>query len=184
MTVQEFIDIVGTQPWWVFIIAFAIPPALTKILGWIHGYDRGKETPWRHIYSILVYLVCLPGMFSAVLTGYTLFIVRENLLDTNLYIYFLPVISMIVALVFISQNTRFKDIPGFDKLSGLMTITAVVFILVLAISKTRIWLLFGGSIFLLGGLIIALLAFLQWGAYTLFRKNKEPQRTRPRFKLK
>ena len=73
----------------------------------------------------------------------------------------------------------FDDIPGFDRLSGLMVVIAITFVLVLAIEKTRIWLFFGGSITRLILLVAGLLALLKWGAYMLFRKKDEPKRDPP-----
>jgi hypothetical protein len=88
---------------------------------------------------------------------------------------------MVVTLVLVGKNVDFDDIPGFDRLSGLIAVIAVTFVFVLAIQKTRLWLFFGASIFVLGALIVGLLAFLQWGMYMLFRRSDEPKREPPAF---
>jgi hypothetical protein len=130
-----------------------------------------------------VYWACLPGVFVAVVVGYMLFFTSENLLDQSVLLYILPPVSMVATLVLIRKNVSFDDVPGFDRLSGLIAVIAVTFALVLAIHKTRLWLVFGGSIFLLVGSVIALIGVLQWGLYSLFRRSDEPKRERPSLNL-
>jgi hypothetical protein len=129
----------------------------------------------------LVYLVCVPGMFAAVITAYTLFFSGENLLDANLLVYFLPIASMVATLVLIRKNVSFDEIPGFDHLSGLMVMVGCSFAIALAIQKTRIWVFFGGSIEKLFFLAAGIFALLKWGTYMLFRRRDEPRQELPKF---
>ncbi|MNC99374.1 hypothetical protein D3C83_176470 [compost metagenome] len=55
------------------------------------------------------------------------------------------------------------------------------FAVALAIQKTRIWILFGGSIQGLFILAAGIFALIRWGAYTLFRSKEEPRRDLPSF---
>src|SRR5436309_5209613 len=126
--------------------ALSALPLFAWVVGWFHDRGRGGAGPWKYLYAVLVYLACVPGMFAGVLTAYTLFFSRENLLDTNPLVYFLPIVSMIVALVLIRQNISFDEVPGFDRLSGLMVMVGCSFAIALAIQKTKIWIFFGGSI--------------------------------------
>lgn len=118
------------------------------------------------------------------LTAYTLFFSRENLLDASLLAYFTPVVSMIVTLVFIRKSVSFDDIPGFDRLSGLMLMIGCSFAFALAIDKTRIWIWFGASIERLFLLALGMFALLRWGSYMLFRSHDEPKRKMPDVRLK
>ena len=93
--------------------------------------------------------------------GYALFFTSENLLDVNALVYILPVVSMGLTLALVGRNVRFERIPGFGRLGGLMLILGLTFGMVLALHKTRIWLVFGGS---MGNLLLALL-----GAFILFK---------------
>ena len=101
--------------------------------------------PWRRAYSALVYSACIPGTFSAVLVAYTLFFTKENLLDVSVAVYFAPIIQMVLSLMIMSRNVDFEEVPGFDKIWGLLGLLAVTFISVLFIQQTRIILLFHGS---------------------------------------
>jgi hypothetical protein len=173
VTARELIALAAGKQW-ILLACFCGPPVIALLLRLLHGGDRGRLSPWRYIYSLLVYLVCIPGMLSAVLTGYALFFVRENLLDVNLLVYALPIISMVVTLLVISRSIRFDDIPGFGRLSGLMVMIAMTFVIVLAISRTHIWLFFGGSMATLLLLTVGIFALLKWGAYMAFRRRDEP----------
>jgi hypothetical protein len=106
---------------------------------------------------------------------------RENLLDVNPLVYFLPIIPMIVTLVFIHKTVSFDDVPGFNRLSGLMVMVACSFAVALAIQKTKIWIFFGGSIERLFILAAGIFGLLKWGAYMVFRRRDEPKTERPKF---
>jgi len=179
MTIRELTELAGKQPW-LLVATFVALPLLAWTLGRIHGRGNGGGTPWKYIYSILVYLVCVPGMFAAILTAYALFFTRENLLDVNLLVYVLPLVSMIATLVFIRKNVSFDLIPGFDRLSGLMMMIGCSFAIALAIQKTNIWVVFGGTIEKLFLLAAGVFALLKWGTYMLFRGRDEPKTERPK----
>lgn len=180
MTARELIDLAGRQP--LLMAAFFLAPPLAAALArWTHGPGLGGAPPWRYLYALLVYLACVPGIGAAVLTGYTLFFTRENLLDKDLLVYVVPIVSMVVTLVLIRKNVSFDDVPGFDRLSGLMTLIGITFVILLAIRKTFIGIFFGASIttlFVLGAFLFAL---LKWGAYAVFRGSEEPRRRPPGF---
>lgn len=183
MTVRELVFLLDDNPW-LMIFYFIGLPVVSWIIGIVHGENKGTNPPWKYFYSVLVYLACIPGIFSAVITGYTIFFTRENLLDANVLVHIVPIVSMTVSLILIRKNISFDDIPGFDRLSGLMTMIAVTFIVVLAIYKTRFWVVFGGSIFVLAAVAIGLFALLKWGAHTVFRSRTEPRLKPPSFDLK
>ena len=171
MTIRDFLNLAGNNALLISGIFISVP-VVSWLLGVIHRRGRGWMTPWKYFYSFLIYLICVPGIFASVITAYSLFFQRENLLDVNMLVYFLPVISMIVTLVIIGRNVEFSLIPGFDRLSGLMVMIAVSFASALAIQKTRLFVFFGGSVTML--IVIAILAFalLKWGAYMMFKGKK------------
>lgn len=180
MTLRQAIQWVG-QYWVWLAIGMAVPPLLAFLSRFLHGSGNGGKSPWKYVYSVLVYWVCFPGMLSAVLTGYSLFFEKENLLDVNFVVYILPVVSMVATLILVRKNVTFDEVPGFDRISGLLTMIGVTFVLVLAIYKTRILLVFFGSIPMLIALVAGLFALLKWGTYMLFRKKDEPKTEPPTF---
>lgn len=180
MTIQQLIQMANGHLL-ALVIFFVAPPVVAWLCAFAHGRGNGGQSPWKYIYSVLVYLVCIPGMFSSVLTGYALFFQRANLLNVNLAIYFLPIVSMIVTLIFIHKTVNFENVPGFDRISGLMVMIGCSFVIALAIDKTRIWLLFHGPIVMLLAAAAGIFALLKWGTYMLFRRRDEPKQPAPKF---
>jgi hypothetical protein len=178
MTIRDLTILAGHYPL-ALVAAFLAPPAAAWLLGRLHGRGQGGKAPWRYFSAALVYLTCVPGMFAGVITGYSLFFSRENLLDANLLVYFLPILSMVATLVFIRKNVSFDEVPGFDRLYGLMAMVGCSFAVALAIQKTNIWIFFGGSIEKLFILAAGVFALLKWGMYMLFRRGDEPKRKPP-----
>lgn len=183
MTTREFIQAIDSHPF-ILVGAFALPPLLAWACALVHGRNRGGLAPWTYVYSVLVYAVCIPGLFAAVLTAYALFFTRENLLDASLPVYFLPIVSMVVTLVRIRKSVSFDKVPGFDRLSGLMVMIGLSFAIALAIDRTRIWVWFGGSVQTLFLLAVGVFGLLKWGCYMLFRNRDEPPRPMPGLPLK
>jgi hypothetical protein len=124
--------------------------------------------------------VCVPGIGAAILTAYTLFFTSESILDKNLLVYVLPVVSMGLTLGLMRKSVSFEEVPGFDRLSGLMVLIGVTFVLVLAVRKTFIGIFFVGSITKLVLLGTAVFALLRWATRSLFRGAGEP-RAKPPF---
>lgn len=171
MTVQDMIAKIGQINIWILLAIFLSPPVVTWIIGKCHAQGAGNYKPWNFIYSFLVYLVCVPGMFSGVLIAYSLFFIRQNLLQVNLFVYFLPLVCMIITLVLTGKNADWDFLPGVDRLYSLMIIIVVSLSIALAIQKTRIWVFFGGSVKIL--ILIAIFCFvlLKWSSYKLFRSK-------------
>jgi len=180
MTVRELTQAAGSHPLPVTSMLVGLP-VVAWLLGRLHGQDHGRQAPWKYLYSALVYLACIPGTFAAVVTAYALFFRNENLLDVNLLVYLLPIATMIVTLVLIRQRVDFDAVPGFDRLSGLMTLMACSFGLALAIHRTRIFLGFFGSIEMLFALAAGIFALLKWGGFMLFRRKEDPATAPPKF---
>jgi hypothetical protein len=163
MTFEDLVRWLDQYPLWLagFLL---IPPAFCGVLRALHGAKGGGVSPWKYIYSVVVYWVCVPGLFAAMLLAYLLFFQNANLMKLNLLIFFLPVISMAVTLLLIKANiVSFDEIPGFERLSGLMVMLGVSFAIAFALHRMHFGIFFFGD---LGSLVvIALVAFglLKWG---------------------
>jgi hypothetical protein len=181
MTIQDFINGIEQINIWILLGALAAPPVFVWLVSRFHPRGAGGYPPWNYVYTFWVYLVCIPGMFSCVITAYSLFFTRQNLLTVNLFVYFLPVVCMILTLVLVGKNAEWGQLPGVDRLYALMLIIVISFAIALAIQKTRIWIVFGGTIWTLIGIAIFCFALLKWGSYMLFRSKDEPQIPRPGF---
>lgn len=182
MTGRGLILLAGHYPV-ALCVALAVPPAVSALTGLAHGRGSGGASPWKFVYTLLVYAACVPGMLAAVLTAYTLFFTRESLLDVNVLVYLAPMASMVATLWLIRRNVSFDEVPGFDRLWGLMVTIALTFAIVLAISRTWLLLVFGGSVFVLIALAAFVFALLRWAAHVAFRRRGEPRREPPSLRL-
>lgn len=125
------------------------------------------------MFSVLIYLASLPGVFALVLVSYTLFILRGNLLEVNLLVYALPIMSMFGVYWAISRVTNFKYLPGFDRLSGLLVIIFLMCISVFFLYRLRFVIGFFGSIEMLFGAGVVLFIVFKIAAAKLFGRSKE-----------
>ena len=112
---------------------------LIALLALFFSKGQGHLSTWKYLYTLLIYLVCLPGIFAVTLSVYLFLFERRSIMDTNLYTQVLPIFSMIATIILIRKQTDLDLVPGFDKLSGLITVISVLMILMWIIEKTHIY---------------------------------------------
>lgn len=144
MTVNELINeldrfVVPT------LIYFAGLPLFALLLGWICG-ENAIKSPWKFIYSVLIYAVCIPAIFSFILILYAILFVHTNLLDSSVLAYFLPIVSLLFTVAIINKTIKMDQIPGFQRLSGLVTVIILAFVATFLIQRVFIAFVFFGSI--------------------------------------
>ncbi len=137
MTLAEFFTLLGDNPSIILAYFFLIP--LTAFLAGILGKGEGDESPWSYLYSVLIYLVCVPGIFAITLSIYLFLFERRSIFDTNVYTQILPVVSMIATLLLIRKNVNLDRIPGFGKMSALVLMITMALGFMWIIDKTRIY---------------------------------------------
>ena len=136
MTLKEFFDLLADNP--ILILAyFGLIPFTAFIAGML-GKGEGHINPWKYLYSSLIYLVCVPGIFAFTLSVYLFLFERRSIFDTDVYTQILPILSMVATLLIIGKNVSLERIPGFDKLSGLVIMVTTVMTLMWVLDKTRI----------------------------------------------
>ena len=127
---------IGRNPNLVLFYFIALP--LTAFLAGVLGKDEGNLSPWKYLYSTIIFLVCVPGIFAITLNIYMFLFERRSIMDSNLYTQVLPVFLMLFTLWIISRNVKFEEIPGFNKISGLVMIIAAVLLVMWILEKTHI----------------------------------------------
>ena len=161
MSISDVITILGYNPLILATIFTGLP-----LTAWLYGLplsrSRAARTPHRYFYAILIYLAAIPGSLALTLTGYSLFFLRADLMSLNLLVFFLPVVSMAGTLVVIKAKVDLDRLPGFDRIIGLIVLLAATFTIALLIQKTKIWVLFHGSLTALAVFIVALFLLLRW----------------------
>ena len=135
MTLQECFDILSSNPAIIVFYYCAVP--LTAILAGELDRDEGHLSPWKYLYSALVYLATVPGIFAVTLFIYLFLFEGMSIMDFDIYTQLLPVVSMIITLWIVKKNVNLDQIPGFDKLSTLMFIILVIFMAMWILNKMR-----------------------------------------------
>lgn len=156
-----------------WLTQYHVPVAITlvclPIIAFINGQFLIKnfKSPGTgaKIYAVLTYLSVIPGICAFITIAYLFFFTRTNLLrELDIIIHIGPAISMVATLTIIGRYMSFAIIPGFDRLSGLMVITGVSFILILILYRLRILIGFwaGAEVLLVIFLIIFFLLKIGW----------------------
>ncbi|MEN0002542.1 MAG: hypothetical protein AAF798_00315 [Bacteroidota bacterium] len=137
MTLQEFFELLAANPAYILFFFFMLP--FTAFLaGWL-GKDEGHISPWKYLYSVLVYLACIPGIFAVTLNIYLFLFEKQPIFQTDIYTQLLPIVAMVGTLWIITKNVSLDSIPGFEKLSSLVLIMFSVLAMMWFFDRTRIW---------------------------------------------
>ncbi len=137
MTLQEFFDYLNANP--LVVLAYFLMVPFSALLANFMGRGEGHLSPWKYLYAILIYAVCIPGIFVVALGIYMFLFERgSSIFNMNLLTQALPVISMIATLAIVRRNAPFGFIPGFGKLSSLMVMISAIFILMYFLDRIHL----------------------------------------------
>lgn len=137
MTLGQFFDSVSADPSVVMFYFTAVP--LTAFLALVFGKGEGHLSPWKYLYSGLIYMACIPGIFALTLSIYLFLFERTSIMDTNIYTQILPIFCMVITLWLVRRNVDLKYIPGFGRINGLMFMITALITLMWILEKTHIW---------------------------------------------
>lgn len=166
MTLQEFFDVCSERP--EFIIFFFIALPLTAFLASVFGKGEGHLSPWKYMYSFIVYAATIPGIFALLLNVYLFLFERQPIMQTNIYTQIMPIIIMGLTLWLVKRNVAFDDIPGFDRLSGLMLVTLIILGLMWVLDRTHIFAVTFMPFQQVLLILILLLILARWGLKRVF----------------
>lgn len=168
MTLREWIALLGENGSYVVFYFLMIP--VTALIAGFMGKGEGHISPWKYLYSLLIYAVCIPGIFAITLSVYLFLFERISIFDTNVYTQILPVFSMLTTLFIIRQNVSFDYIPGFGKISGLTMMIASTILIMWFVDKTHIIVFSYLPISTLLIIFLVLLFVIRFGWKTLLSK--------------
>lgn len=162
MTLQQFFDWVQMNPLLIvyyFVVIFAI-----TILVAIYSKGEGHLAPWKQIYAVIIYMVCIPGIFAITLSIYFFLFEKRSIMETELLLQVLPIAMMFFTLYIIMKNVDLNFIPGFDKLSNLMLIIGILLSLMWVLDRTHLYVIsivpfYYVLILLIGGIFTMRMAF-------------------------
>lgn len=171
MTLQELFNLIAASPAYV-IFYFAIIPFAALLAGLL-SKSEGHIAPWNILYSVLIYAVCIPGIFAVTLSVYFFLFERKSILQTDLYTQVLPIVSMVATLLIIRKNVDFDYIPGFDKISGLITMIAATLGIMWFIDRTHIYAIAYLRFEVVLFIFFALLLLIRFGWSKLFSATRK-----------
>jgi hypothetical protein len=137
MTLGQFFEQVSQNPTAIKVFLVGVP--FVAFLSLIFGKGEGHLSPWKYLYGVLVYLASIPGIFAVTLSIYMFLFERRSIMDTNIYTQILPVLCMLVTLWLIRRNVDLKDVPGFDRIGGLVFMIVLVISMMWIMEKTNIF---------------------------------------------
>ncbi len=161
MTISDLIKIAGENPTPVVVYMLIIP--LVSLLGYIWFSGKQVSQPGSYVFSALTHAAAVPGILAIILTAYGLLIKRSDFLEVNVIVYFLPIISMIVTFVLIHKTIPMQQVPGFDRIGGLMMMIAATFFIIFILQKIFIGVFFFGSMQMFFGLFLVLFVLIKIG---------------------
>ena len=166
MTLQEFLEQCAANPLWI-IIYFLSLPIISLWALWLTKGEADKS-PWNFLYSSLMYMACIPGIFAITLNIYLFLFERRSVFDADIYSQILPIISMVATLFIIRKNIRFEDIPGFQKIGGLFIVIGALLSIMWFLDKTRIVVFSYMPFYYVLIIIVVLLIAIRFGTKKMF----------------
>lgn len=137
MTLRELFDYLNANP--LSVAAYFLLLLFMAILAGLLGKGEGHLSPWKYLYSAMVYMVCVPGIFAAAL-GVYLFLFEQgtSIYNLNLLTQVLPIAAMLITLNVVQRNVPFRAIPGFGRLTDLIMTIFSVFVLMFFLNRLHL----------------------------------------------
>lgn len=165
MTIQQLLDWFSQNQYYVlgYFALLLVLSIITVII-----VNKNNIGTLKYLMSAIVYGVTVPGILAFILTLYTLLILRSSLLHVSFVAYFAPIIAMIITLTILNKKANMRQIPGFEKLSGLIIMILIAFGIVFILQKTYFGVLFIGGFAQLALVFIALLVLIRiaWAKFS------------------
>lgn len=161
MTLKDLFDYISLHPEYILIYLIGLP-FIAVFIGLL-SHKSADKSPYKELFMVVVYAVTIPGVFALLLNIYFFLFENKSIMDYNIYLQILPVISMIICLKIIRNYVSFDAIPGFDKLSGFMTIIAALMVFMWVLDRFRFLAIVRMPFYYLVILMIILLLAINYG---------------------
>ena len=83
MTLEEFFGTISENP--IMILSFFLLIPLTAAIAGFMGKGEGHLSPWKFLYSTLIYLVCVPGILAIALNFFTFLFERRSIFKFDIF---------------------------------------------------------------------------------------------------
>jgi hypothetical protein len=166
MTLRDLLQYAENDP--KLILAYFLFWPMLSFLLFALIKDSNKAYRINWLFSIICFLVVLPGIFTLNLNIYLFLFERQSIWDLNLVTQVLPIVSMITSLFFVKKTLAFDYIPGFEKLSSISALIFGIMALLWVVDKTHIFAfsMIPFSVIIIG--FVALILLVKFGFKRLF----------------
>jgi len=169
MTIAEFAESANNNPLWIFIFfGFII---LFTIVAGIIGKGEGHLSPWKFLYSALIYLTCVPAILIVTISIYALMFEGASIMQTSFTTQIVPVLAMVATLLIAKANVSLDRIPGFGKISGLILMIVASSVLMMMVSKMRLLIFSYMPIHQLGLIFLVIFVVIYFGWTKIMRSS-------------
>ena len=127
--------------------------------------------PLALTWSTVVYAACVPGICAITLVLYMMLFQRHDLLKLDVLAVFGPVASMVATLGLAGRKVNIGDLPGVDRLGGMLMMLGATFLMLFFLDRTRILVMFHGSIWTLLGIGVVLFIVFKLGMSRVFGRR-------------
>mgnify|MGYP003636276172 FL=1 len=126
--------------------------------------NKNNISKVKYLMSLLIYAVCVPGILALFLSLYTILFLRTSMLDVSIISYFLPIITMVMVLIILNRKIKISKLPGFTRLSSLIIMISISFIILFILQRSYFGVLILGSFthLLLVFIIIMVIVKFAW----------------------
>lgn len=99
----------------------------------------------KYIMSFLVYGVTIPAVLSFFLLLYNILFLKTNILKLGVAPYFIPILAMVIIILIMNRKIKMTKLPGFTRLSSLIVIIGMSFLLLFVLQRSYFGVFFLGS---------------------------------------
>jgi hypothetical protein len=137
MTIEDFLTYITNDKAGLFLF-FILLPIVTIIITIISA-GRSLEKPYSYLFSILLFVVCIPGVLSITLWVYSMFFERKAIWELPFFVYYLPVIVMAVCIYILKKKRiPIRRLPWSGELYEFLVLLIITFASILIMMKLNI----------------------------------------------
>lgn len=144
------------------LIYFFIPALLAILIGFFHPRMVILPKSLQYFYSVILYSVIIPCIFSCLLVLYALLFTRQNLLNVNVLIYFAPIVAALFTISIVKRKVVLSRLLWVEQLIRLVILLFGGFFGIFLLTRLHIFVGFWGTLMQLALIGLVLFFGTKW----------------------
>lgn len=137
MTIEDLLTYLTIDKTGLFLFFILLP--IITILITVVSSGRSLEKPYSYVYSVLLFVVCIPGVLSVTLWVYSMFFERKAIWQLPFFVYYLPIIIMAICIYILKKKRiSIRRLPWTGELYEFLVLLIITFASILIIMKLQI----------------------------------------------